>query len=235
MQTGKNRLTRERSRRTKTVLVRKKSAHEDTASRILSTATRLFAAQGYDGTSTKDICETAGVNIAALHYHFGSKENLYHHIIEQFATERLDFARKTLQPPQNIDDFKVRLELFLRQTLETMIRQKDILRLIQRDIEMSDSKSKRMYLNTLLKHAEKLWEFFDLATKKGIVAADVKPSFAAAFLMSNVIHQTRNDKMVKEFSGHSLSDETYRNDWIQQTLRIFSDGIIAKQPAKHKK
>ena len=213
-------------------VVKEKSARADTASRILSTATRLFAAQGYDGTSTKDICEKANANIAALHYHFGSKENLYHSIIEQFATERLDFARKTLQSPQNIDDFKVRLEIFLKQTLETMIRQNDIVRLIQLDIEMSDSKSKKMYLDTLLKHAEKLWEFFDMATKKGIVAADVKPSFAATFLMSNIIHQTRNDKMVKEFSGHSLSEEKYRNDWIQQTLRIFIEGIIAKKPAK---
>lgn len=228
MKTGKNRSTNERSRKTMIDVVREKSSRKDTASRILSTATRLFAAQGYDGTSTKNICERAGANIAALHYHFGSKENLYHNIIEQFATERLDFARKTLQPPQNIDDFKVRLEIFLRQTLETMIRQNDIVRLIQRDIEMSDSKSNKMYLNTLLKHAEKLWEFFDLATKKGIVAADVKPSFAATFLMSNIIHQTRNDKMVKEFSGHSLSEEKYRNDWIQQTLRIFIEGIIAR-------
>lgn len=200
----------------------------DTAGRIVSAATRLFASRGYDGTSTKEICEAAGVNIAAIHYHFGSKESLYRHIIEQFAAERLDFARKTLQPPQNIDDFKVRLEIFLRQTLETMLRQKDILRLIQRDVEMSNPKSKEMYLNTLLKHAGKLMNFFDLARKKGIVAADVKPFSAAGFLMSNIIHQTRNDKMVKEFSGYSLSDEKYRNDWIQQTLRIFIDGVVAR-------
>jgi AcrR family transcriptional regulator len=228
MKTDKARSTREQDRKTKTDVVKEKASHEDTSSRILSTATRLFAAQGYDGTSTKDICEKAGVNIAAIHYHFGSKENLYHSIIEQFATERLDFARKTLQSPQNVDDFKVRLEIFLRQTLETMIKQKDIVRLIQRDVEMSDSKSRKMYLNTLLKHAKKLREFFDLATKKGIVAADVKPISAAGFLMSNIIHQTRNDRLVMEFSGHSLSDEKYRNDWIQQTLRIFIDGIIAK-------
>ncbi|HXY62671.1 MAG TPA: helix-turn-helix domain-containing protein [Nitrospirota bacterium] len=213
-------------------VVREKSSRDGTAMRILSAATRLFAAHGYDGTTTKDICQAAGANIAALHYHFGSKENLYHKIIEQFATERLDFARKTLQPPQNIDDFKVRLEIFLRQTLETMIKQKDIVRLIQQDVEMSDSKSKKMYLNTLLKHAEKLWEFFDLAAKKGIVDSDIKPSLAAAFLMSNIIHQTRNDKLLKEFSGHSLSDEKYRSEWIHQMLRIFIEGIIAKQSTK---
>jgi AcrR family transcriptional regulator len=201
---------------------------EDTASRIVSTATRLFADKGYDGASVKDVCDAAGVNIAAIHYHFGSKENLYRHIIEQFATERLDFARKTLQEPRNIDDFKVRLEIFLRQTIETMIRQGDIVRLIHRDIEMSSSRSKEMYVNTLHKHARKIMEFFDHAKKKGIVAADVNPFAAAGFLMSNIIHQTRNDKLVKRFSGHSLSNEKYRDQWIQQTLRIFIDGIIAK-------
>jgi AcrR family transcriptional regulator len=203
-------------------------SHEDTASRIVSAATRLFAQKGYEGTSVKDICEAADANIAAIHYHFGSKESLYRHIIEQFASERLDFARRTLQSPKNVDDFKVRLEIFLRQTLEAMIKQKDIIRLIERDVEMSDSRSKKMYLNTLLNHAGKLLEFFDDARKKGIVAADVKPFSAAGFLMSNIIHQTRNDKMVKKFSGYSLSDEQYRNDWIQQTLRIFIEGIISK-------
>ncbi len=207
--------------------MRRKSRREDTASRILFAAKRLFAAQGYDGTSTKDICEDAGVNSAAIHYHFGSKRNLYHYIIEQFATERLDFARKTLQPPRNIDDFKVRLEIFLRQTLETMIKQTDIIRMIQRDVETEGSKSNEMYLNTLLKHAGKLREFFDHARKKGIVAAEVRSFSAAGFLMSNIIHQTRNDKIVEKFSGHSLADEKYRNDWIQQTLRIFMDGILA--------
>ncbi len=207
---------------------KKARIHDGTASRIVSTATRLFAGKGYEGTSVKDICDAAGVNIAAIHYHFGSKENLYHYIIEQFASERLEFAGRTLQDPQNIDDFRVRLEIFLRQTLETMILQKDIVRLIQRDVEMSDSRSKEIYLNTLLKHARKLLEFFARAKEKRIVAADVEPFSAAGLLMGNIIHQTRNDKLIREFSGHSLLDETYRNHWIRQTLRIFYDGIIAK-------
>ncbi len=200
---------------------------EDTADRIVSAATRLFADRGYDGTSVKDISDAAQVNIAAIHYHFGSKENLYRHIIRQFASERLEFARKTLQDPQTIDDFKVRLEIFLTQTLETMIRQKDIVRLVQRDVEMADSGT-NVYLDPLVKHAGKLMEFFDHAKKKGIVAADVEPASAAGFLMSNLIHQTRNDRLVRKFLGHSLTDEKYRVSWVRQTLRIFTQGIIVK-------
>jgi AcrR family transcriptional regulator len=49
---------------------------EDTRDRILDTAERLFATQGIDATSLRHITAEAGVNLAAVHYHFGSKEAL---------------------------------------------------------------------------------------------------------------------------------------------------------------
>jgi AcrR family transcriptional regulator len=48
----------------------------DTKRKILDTAERLFADQGYAGTSLRHIIAEAGVNLAAIHYHFGSKEEL---------------------------------------------------------------------------------------------------------------------------------------------------------------
>ena len=43
----------------------------------MDAATALFAASGFRGTSIRDIAERAGTNVAAGHYHFGSKEGLY--------------------------------------------------------------------------------------------------------------------------------------------------------------
>ena len=48
----------------------------DTRERILDTAERLFADQGYSGTSLRTIIAEAGVNLAAVHYYFRSKEAL---------------------------------------------------------------------------------------------------------------------------------------------------------------
>ncbi len=50
----------------------------DTRERILDAACRLFAAGGYDGTSTRQVGAAAGANIATIAYHFGDKEGLYH-------------------------------------------------------------------------------------------------------------------------------------------------------------
>ena len=48
----------------------------ETRQRILDAAEALFAAQGVASTSLRAIIAAAGVNSAAIHYHFGSKEAL---------------------------------------------------------------------------------------------------------------------------------------------------------------
>jgi AcrR family transcriptional regulator len=53
----------------------------DTRQKILDTAERLIADQGYAATSLRHIIGEAGVNLAAVHYHFGSKEDLLDELI----------------------------------------------------------------------------------------------------------------------------------------------------------
>ena len=47
-----------------------------TKEKILNTAERLFGDHGFGATSLRQIIADAGVNLAAVHYHFGSKEDL---------------------------------------------------------------------------------------------------------------------------------------------------------------
>lgn len=51
-------------------------ASSDTKARILDAAEELFAGQGFSATSLRNVVAAAGVNLAAVHYHFGSKERL---------------------------------------------------------------------------------------------------------------------------------------------------------------
>lgn len=51
--------------------------------RIIEAATRLFAALGYDGTSTRMIAEAAGLNVATVAYHVGGKRDLYLVVMER--------------------------------------------------------------------------------------------------------------------------------------------------------
>ena len=48
---------------------------------LILAAGELFAEDGLDGTSVRAIAEKAGANIAAINYHFGSKENLHTEVL----------------------------------------------------------------------------------------------------------------------------------------------------------
>lgn len=55
----------------------------NTRSRILDVAEDLFAEQGFDRVSIRDITKRARVNLAAINYHFGGKEDLIAAVFER--------------------------------------------------------------------------------------------------------------------------------------------------------
>ena len=89
----------------------------DTRERILDAAERLFMAYGYEGTSMRQITGDAAVNLAAVNYHFGSKESLMQEVfrrrLDWLNDERLRVldemegaaAGKPLKPSQIVDGF----------------------------------------------------------------------------------------------------------------------------------
>ena len=88
-----------------------------TRERILDAAERLFMENGYDGTSTRMVTSEAGVNLAAVNYHFGSKEALMQEVLRRrlaiLNQERLRILNEAeekaggapLKPSQIVDGF----------------------------------------------------------------------------------------------------------------------------------
>ena len=60
-----------------------KPASFSTKDRILGAAEELFAQYGFSGTSLRQVTSHADVNIAAVNYHFGSKENLVNEVFRR--------------------------------------------------------------------------------------------------------------------------------------------------------
>ena len=56
----------------------------DTRARIQSVAVGLFGEQGYEKTSLREIAERLGVTKAALYYHFKSKEDIVHSLVDDY-------------------------------------------------------------------------------------------------------------------------------------------------------
>ena len=68
-------------------------ASDHTRSAILNAAERLYADRGFGDVTLRDIVATANVNLAAVNYHFGSKDEL---IAELFVTRSLATNRERL-------------------------------------------------------------------------------------------------------------------------------------------
>jgi AcrR family transcriptional regulator len=69
----------------------------DTRSRVQKVALELFAEQGYEKTSLREIAERLGVTKAALYYHFKSKEDIVHSFTDDYFAgldHLLDWAKE---------------------------------------------------------------------------------------------------------------------------------------------
>ncbi|MBI1387422.1 MAG: TetR family transcriptional regulator [bacterium] len=140
----------------------------DTRQTIARAAIRLFAYNGFDGTSIRDIVEAAGVTKPVLYYYFSSKEALYRSLIDDIYARWMPKLEETLAQPV---DFSVRL----RNLLEYYFRCEDELeehsiRLIY-SAAFGPLKQSRLVniFEYELRHIELLKEFFQEGIDKGYI------------------------------------------------------------------
>lgn len=94
--------------------------HFSTKERILGAAEQLFAQHGFEGASLRQVTAAANVNLAAVNYHFGSKENLINEVFRRRLDE-LNARRLTAldvvaaNPDVSLDSL---LDAFIRPALE---------------------------------------------------------------------------------------------------------------------
>ena len=104
---------------------RRTDGQPSTKERLLETAEELFAQRGLDGVSVRDLAAAADVNVAAVNYHYQSKENLYREVL----VRRLQFKRDASllairQSPRRADgtpELEPLIRAFVAQYLEETI------------------------------------------------------------------------------------------------------------------
>ncbi len=76
-------------------------AGPSTEGRLLAAAEKLFAERGFAATSVRDITSEAGTSVAAVNYHFGSKDSLYRELfvlrLRGMREQRLRAIRQVLE------------------------------------------------------------------------------------------------------------------------------------------
>ncbi|MEJ5055648.1 TetR/AcrR family transcriptional regulator [Sphingobacterium sp. MYb382] len=114
---------------------------------ILDIAETLFAKNGFEGTSVRDIAKLAGINVAMINYYFESKENLLELIVKRSA-----HAYKLVPEQYNTeeDSFK-RLDKLIDHYIDSKFDNKDVYQLLFMEAKIK----KRIINSTVFKELRK--------------------------------------------------------------------------------
>lgn len=94
-----------------------------TCKRLSEIAAKLFSEKGYAQTSVRDITSAAACNLAAVNYHFGSKEKLYEEIFRQMMTRWREERVRAIETVMAETDQEDILERLLRTFAFTFVGQ----------------------------------------------------------------------------------------------------------------
>lgn len=87
---------------------------DDVRQKILTTAGRIFASKGFAATTVREICAQADVNLAAVNYYFGDKDNLYY--------EAVCWARNSRAAANPLPQSDAGPETRLRHFIQTLVK-----------------------------------------------------------------------------------------------------------------
>ncbi|MNN14509.1 putative HTH-type transcriptional regulator YttP [compost metagenome] len=147
----------------------------DVKTRILLSAKRLFAKQGYEGTSVRQICEEANANIALISYHFGGKEKVFEAIFEQFYPGN---EAAINQYEDQLKDPVEGLTLIVREIVAFTINDKELSDIVQQELTLQSPR-----METVQAFLTPVWfkvkDLLKRGKKEGVFHFD---SHTAAFL-----------------------------------------------------
>lgn len=102
---------------------------EDTRWRLLMAGAEVFAEAGFRAATTREISRRAGVNLAAIHYHFGDKAGLYR---EVFRIPFLEECNVFAQVDVATTPFAEAIAKFYQTLLPTNADEEPLIRMIRR-------------------------------------------------------------------------------------------------------
>ncbi len=155
----------------------------DVRAQILTEAIRLFAAQGFEGTSVQEIADSVGIRKPSLLYHFPSKEELRRSVLDEILSRWNDVLPHLLLTATREQQFDMVMEALTRFFLEDP----DRARLVLREI-LDRPEDMRRRLETFVRPwIEVIADQLEKARAKGQVQPDVDPHAYTVNVVSMVV------------------------------------------------
>lgn len=193
---------------------------KDTRTRLIAAATPLFADKGFAAVSIRELAREAGVNVAAISYHFGGKEALYQAVLdEQFEPlgQLLRQSEKFLAlPPEE------RLGGYAENIAGIHQKRPYFVQFMHREMTSPTSCLKTV----VKKYIEPMYQFLYQALQEGVgtgrFRADLDLGLAVLSLVGIMNFYFIGRQVVKEVLP--LADSSAQS-YTRQAFTIFLDGV----------
>lgn len=202
-------------------------AASDRKKQLIDIAMGLFSEQGFDGTSTREIADAAGVNEAIIFRHFKTKEDLYWAVLAD-RIERRGRTRRVkelLESDRDTRDVLVAIaETMLDRTADDMAVTRLLFYSALRNRELSD----RFFQTYAHEKFELLSEFFRRRMEAGEFRA-VDPLVAARSFLGMIIYHY----LVHELLGGQRHGTLNSRELAHEITDLFLGGITARKPVSN--
>ncbi|MBO1047557.1 MAG: TetR/AcrR family transcriptional regulator [Dolichospermum sp. DEX182a] len=202
------------------------SSETQTRTRILQAAQRLFAAKGFEGTTTRDLAQTAGVAEGTLFRHFANKKAI---LVEVATSGWVDILTDLLTELSEMGSYKAIAQVMCRR-MWNLQKNADIMRVCFMEVQFHPDLRDRIQTEVIDKMTAVAEAFFQTAIDKGIYRQmDAKLGakvflglFAIAGFSDNTLIEPNASPQEMQKMAEGLAD-------------IFLNGVLAKEEARGKR
>ncbi|MDK2410206.1 TetR/AcrR family transcriptional regulator [Aphanizomenon sp. PH219] len=196
------------------------SSETQTRGRILQAAQRLFAAKGFEGTTTRDLAQTAGVAEGTLFRHFANKKAI---LVEVATSGWVDILTDLLTELSEMGSYKAIAQV-MRRRMWNLQKNADIMRVCFMEVQFHPDLRDRIQTEVINKMTDVAEAFFQTAIDKGIYRQMDAKLGAKVFLGLFAI---------AGFSDHTLIDPNASPQEMQKMAEgladIFLNGVLEKE------
>ena len=195
------------------------SGEEDIRSRILQAALRLFAAKGYEGTTTKDLAGKANVAEGTLFRYFPNKKAI---LIEVATRGWVDILTDLLTELSEMGSYKAVAQVMRRRVLR-MRENSDLLRVCFIEAQFHPELKERIQLEVIAKMTDVAEAFFQTAIDRGIYRP-MNPKIVAQVFLGMFAIAGFSTETILDANASPLALQ----EMAEGIAEIFLNGVLVK-------
>ncbi|BAS57143.1 MULTISPECIES: TetR/AcrR family transcriptional regulator [Leptolyngbya] len=194
-------------------------AEAETRTRILKAALKLFAKQGYDGTTTRDLAEKAGVAEGTLFRHFTNKKAI---LIEVATQGWIEILTDLLTELSEMGSYKAIAQV-MRKRMLNMHQNADLFKVCFMEAQFHPDLRDRIQIEVVEKMTDVAEAFFQTAMDQGIYRQMSPRLVARVFLgMFTIAGFSQDTIMSPGSSPHEMKE------MAEGIADIFLNGVLAQ-------